>query len=115
MAKEQLELVFRYNTLDPQRTMQRIAEILVSHGIDAPEFELNGRKLSTSRLLSKLTDATSLDVIGNGLNFILVSLPRFQLDLLIIKATAEVAVYWDDWVSGLIEDTSFVMAWVVDA
>jgi hypothetical protein len=114
MANEQIELVFRYKTLDPQRTMQRIAEILVSHGIDEPEFELEGRKLSTSRLLSKLTDATSFDVTGHGLNFILGSLPRFQLDLLIIKTIAEVTVCWDDWVSGLIEGASFVMAWVVD-
>ena len=112
MAKEQIELVFRYKTLDPQRTMQRVAEILASHGIDAPEFELDGLKFSTSRLLSKLADATSLEVTANGLNFILGSLPRFQLDLLIIKSSSNVC--WDDWVSGLIEDTSFVMAWVVD-
>jgi hypothetical protein len=114
MANEQLKLVFKYDTFDPQWTMRRVAEILVCHGIGAPEFESDGLKLSTPRLLSKLTGVTDFDVTGHGFNFIFASLPRFQLDLLIITTTDGAIVRWDDWVSGLIEGDHFVMAWVVD-
>lgn len=112
--REQLEIVFKYKTLDPQRTMQRVAKILLRYGINSPEFELSGRKLSTPRLLSRLTAATSLDIDGHGYNFLLGSLAKFQLDFLIIKSTSEAAVTWDDWVSGFAGDADFVMAWVAD-
>ena len=117
MANEQLKFVFRCDTLDPQRTIQRVADIFVLHGIGAPEFELDGLRMSTPQLLAKVRGATNFDISGHGLRFIFASLPRFQLDLLIIRATAEAeaVVRWDDWASGLIEGNSFVMAWVVDA
>src|SRR5258708_1195921 len=114
MAREQLEIVFKYKGLSPQTTMQRIAEVFVRYGIKSPEFELSGRKLSMPRLLSKLKAATSFDIGGHGYDFILGSLPKFQLDFLIIRSTSEATVTWDDWISGFAGDSDFVMAWVVD-
>ena len=115
MANEQLKLVFKYGTFDPQSTMQRVAEILFRHGIGAAEFTSEGLKLSTPRLLAKLRGATDFDVTGYGFNFVFASLPRFQLDLLMIKTTDAAIVHWDDWVSGLIDEGDhFLMAWVVD-
>jgi hypothetical protein len=115
MAIEQLTLVYEYERLAPERAIQRISELLVRQGIDMPEFELKGRKRSTSQLLSKLKGATSFDVTAHGFNFCHGSLPRFQLDVLYIRPTEDIVVGWDDWVSGFIDDTNFVMAWVVDA
>jgi hypothetical protein len=116
MAREQLQIVFKYKTLDSELAMRRVAEIFARYGITSPEFELSGRKLRTPRLISKLKAAANriFDIAGPGYEFILASLPKFQLDFLIIRSTSEATVSWDDWVSGFVGDGDFVMAWVVD-
>jgi hypothetical protein len=114
MARQQLKIIFKYKTLNPQMTVRRVAEVFVRYGVKSPEFELSGRKLSAAQLLSKIGRAASFDIDGHGHNFLLGSLPKFQLDFLIIKSTSEGPMTWDDWISDFAEDSDFVMAWVVD-
>jgi len=114
MAREQLKIVFKYKTLDPQMAIRRVAEVFVRYGGKSPEFELSGLKLSELQLLSKLKSAVSFDIDGHGYNFILGSLPKFQLDFLIIRSTSEATVTWDNWSSEFVGDADFVMAWIVD-
>lgn len=94
--------------------MQRVAEVFVRYGINSPEFGLSGHKLSTPRLLPELRAVTSFDIDGYGYNFLFGSLPKFQLDFLIIKSTSEADLAWDDWVSAFDGNADFVMAWVAD-
>jgi hypothetical protein len=114
MAREQLKIVLKFGTLNPQMIVQRVEEVFVLLGIKLPEFGLSGRKLSTPRILSKLRAATNFDIDGHGYNLIFVSLPKFQLDLLIIRSASDPTVMWDDWISRFSRDSDFVMAWVVD-
>jgi len=117
MAKEQLKLVFGFDSLGTELALQKIQTVLVSHGIPLDGFWHYDEPLSLPQALKRLSRSNpkGFDLAGHGFEFLLGAVRNYNLEFLEIRALNELRIPWDDWMAHFADTGNFVIAWVADS
>jgi hypothetical protein len=114
---EELNIVFRFDTLGARSALQGIGEVLAKTGAVSGVFDLDGEPAADiCAVLARLQRKKQphFNVIWEDYEFDFGSVGNRELDTFQIKSLGPPRIGWEDWISPYLEASGFVMAWVAN-